>query len=166
MTKIYNSEVLRGLAKDAGIQQSVDKTPNELAEKIIPSFETNPKLVRDGKVLGSAVRTTSGDATILTTNATNETYVTGLNFCMIKDAACDKVSGHISVSTTINSLSTILAAIPVLVTTAQDTNLVIQFKHPIKIDKNVTIVFALCTYTAGLCMRSAVIYGYEKESSL
>lgn len=166
MAKIYNTECTKGLANNAGIQISVDKVPNELAEKIVPTFETNPRLVRDQRVLASAVRTTTGDATLFTTSSINETYVTGLIFGVIKDATCDKSSGHITISTTIGGASTPLAAIPVLVTTAQSEILTITFAHPIKIDKGVTVVFALCSYTAGLCMRSGTIYGYEKESAI
>ena len=40
MAKIYNSDCTKGLAQNASIQQNVDKVPNELAEKIVPTFET------------------------------------------------------------------------------------------------------------------------------
>lgn len=83
MAKIYNSDVTKGLAQNAGIQINVDKVPNELAEKIVPTFETNPDKLRKITI----VRSGTGAATIYTTPTDRDFYLCAAHLSLSNSTA-------------------------------------------------------------------------------
>jgi hypothetical protein len=167
MAKIYNSDVTKGLAKNAGIQISIDKVPNELAEKIVPTFESNPDLLRKDFILGSLGQTATAVGTIIVAaDPDRDIYVTGIYASMVKDATCDISTANRSVQFSQNGASnTPLVSIPMLTLTAQTYEVSVYFKNPIKIDRGTIIGTGTWNYTAGLCCRNFIVYGYKDDKS-
>lgn len=166
MSKIYNSDVTKGLAQNAGIQINVDKVPNELAEKIVPTFETNPLLLRRATILGSTTTSVSGSATIFSnTNAAKRTFITGISAGIIKDAACDRPTGSISVyiQPKGKAANTSILEFPIITLTAQQMNYSVTFSDPIELERNVGVTMN-GAFEAGVLVRSAVVYGYQLDN--
>lgn len=51
MAKITNSDLTHELVDGAKIQTAFDRVPNELAEKVVPVMEVNPKLLKNCTIL-------------------------------------------------------------------------------------------------------------------
>lgn len=167
MAKIYNSDLTKGIAKNAGIQQSAEKVPNELAEKVVPTMETNPALLRKDKVLGNVSGTASGAITVLQAadNPRNKkTFVTGLYIALIKDAACDVATGTINLPFTLAETGALKNFyVPVITLTASHYVITYTFKHPMELQAGTAITFN-ATYTTGTMIRAATIYGYQIDN--
>lgn len=163
MATIYNSDLTREVRDGAKIQQSRESIPSQLADKIVPVMEVNPKLLRRARSLASLARSTTGTGTVMTASSNKTTILTGLTAGFIKTATCDVATGDINVYTTIGGASVALLRLPVLTLTAQEQNVSIQFSTPIEIDLGATIVFS-GTFTAGSLVRTAVVYGYEVDN--
>lgn len=169
MAKIYNSDVTKELANNAGIQQSVDKTPNELAEKIVPVIETNPELLRKITILGASSSTVTGTSTITntaleTTNRKKRVFLTGITASYAKDAVCD-ATGKISLWIQPKGLgsATLLFSFTIITLTAQYESISINLDKPLELEIDSTIGFGV-TFAAGSLSRSCQAYGYRVES--
>lgn len=162
-TKIYNSDLTRSIVEATRLQSGVDSIPSELADRVIATIETNPKLLRDTTLIKNTSISTTGNQTIFTSSATRDTFITGILLTATKDATCDVAIGQsfASIFTTINGATTTLAAFSGLTLTAQDKEIFIDFDKPLKIDKNVAVSIGGGAYTVGLNARAATIYGYE-----
>lgn len=169
MAKIYNSDCTKGLAQNAAIQQNVDRVPNELAEKIVPTFETNPALLRRDMILGFGSSTATGTITFLApadNPVTKRTFITGFSFGYCKDAACDAGTGLISINITPKgkAANTRLIAFPVITLTAQSDTVTQTLLNPLEIEPNTSIT-SLTTMTAGVLSRCGTIYGYQIDNA-
>lgn len=74
MAQINNGELIKGLIDGAKINTSIEKVPNQLADKIVPVMEVNPDLLRKTNVLVTNNNPTG--ATIYTTPANKKFYIT------------------------------------------------------------------------------------------
>jgi hypothetical protein len=167
MAKIYNSDVTKGLAQNAGIQQNVDKTPNELAEKIVPTIETNPKLLRDAIVLAtfSSDVSTGSTSEVLAASPSKDVYITGLTLTFYKDVTCDVTTSARGVSAVFGGAPrTVLSYMPITLT-AEKIEKTIMFDPPLKIDRNTAITTTAFNYAAGSSQRRIIVFGYYVDSS-
>lgn len=161
--KIYNSDCTKDLAQNAGIQQMTDKVPDELAEKIVPTFETNPLLLRRNNILGIVERqaTAASASVIFASPAGKKTFITGIEIYMIKDAACDKASGHFSLNAAVKgSAAQNILKVPVLTLTAQSETAILSLAFPLEIEPLTSITLNSFSFAAGNCINGAVVYGY------
>jgi hypothetical protein len=161
MAKIYNSDLMRGLAQDAGIQQSRDKTPDELAEKIVPVIETNPILTSDTTILKSyAVSATTTTGSIYTSGNGKRIHITAIQITNSQDANSDntlmRIQGYSN-----GELRDIWSRYKPT-TTAQNFSETITFKHPLTIDPGT--LYWTGTFTAGTCITRINIFGFETNS--
>jgi len=166
MAQINNKEVMQKLAETANIQIAKEAIPNQLSEKIVASFETNPKLVYLNQILGSGSSIVTGTLTVLTANvnsADKKTFVTGIDMGYIKDAACDVATGVISLSMTPFNQPIKYIYFPVLTLTAQNENKFLLFDHPIRLHPGTGISFAV-TFAAGNLSRNATVFGYQEDN--
>lgn len=165
MAKIYNTDCTRGLAQNARIEQSRDNVPNELAEKIVPTFESNPELLRRTNIINRTGSTVTGNASyILPVN--KDFYLTGIQAAYIKDAACDQATGTgltISATPFGNTTQTILC-FPTITTTAQSDNIFVSIVPPVRLERGSSITYN-SSYTAGVMSRSMSVYGYTTDIS-
>lgn len=162
MAKIYNSDCTKGLAQNAGIQQSVEKVPNELAEKIVPTFETNPQLLKKDVSLTNDKLTTG--TLFVTPTTTRQFYLTGFVASYVKDAVCDSATGLYQISYTSETGATAyLMNFPIITLTAQQESVSHTFKNPIKLGLTSAVGFS-GTFTVGVLSRSLTIYGYYEDT--
>lgn len=166
MATIYNSDLSKELIDGAKIQISRDRIPNEIAEKVVPVMEVNPKLLRRADIILSANRVATGTTTIYTTPATGKDfYITDIGLSFSKDAACDMAIGDVYIGATINGVVTTLCRLATLTLTAESKAVEQNFKYPIKVDRGTAInLSAVGGYAAGLMSRSCTIKGYFVEN--
>lgn len=162
MATIYNSDLTKELTKGAGLQTSKDVIPNQIAEKVVPVMEVNPKLLRVVNVHQRNTATNATSATIYTTPADRDFYLTGLTISMIKDATATSTSSFISVY--INGLQNQIAHIVSLTLTPQYAAYSKDFTVPIKLDRNTAIVIGNATNVANITS-SGTIQGYIVDTS-
>jgi len=106
--------------------------------------------------------TASGNITLHTTSDKKDTYVTGVLLSIAKDATCDISTGTINVNSTILGKVRRLADLAVLTTTAQSSQIFVNFPFPVKLDRNVAVNIS-GTFTAGACSRTGILFGYEED---
>lgn len=161
MATIYNSELSKELQQGAKLQIR-DKMPSELADKVVPVMETNPKLLRRAQQLGTMSRgTTTTSLTIFTPQAGKETYITGLNISNTQNAACDNVL--LSIVAAQGTSQLILYKRNKETLTAQSFFDHIDFVPAIKIDNGTNVTFS-GAFTAGTCQTDAAIFGYQIDN--
>lgn len=162
MAMIYNSDLSKELIEGAKIQTGKDNVPNQLAEKVVPVMEVNPKLLRRVNFLDvNSSGTSAAAVTVKAADANNEIFITHLIYHVIKDAACDAATGDFVTACTINGAALNLTRIQNITLTAQDELISMCFVTPIKIDKNTTIRFTMPTFAAGVCRISLSVGGYK-----
>lgn len=128
----------------------------------VATIEISPK----ARVLAVASNTSTGSGTIFTSPIDKDTYITGVIFSFVKDAACDTSLGVAAVQTTIDGLSgRHLASLAMASLTAERDTVYVQFLPAVKIDRNAVVQFASKTFTAGTMLRVATIFGYNVETT-
>lgn len=129
----------------------------------INGIVANVPMRQIGNLLGNDVGVTAtGTRTIITTQTGVKTYITGLMLAFTKDVTCDIASGSLDVRSTINGQTKQLASLPVLTLTAERAQIFVSFTNPIRLDEGVAVSM-LGSFTAGNCVRSAILYGYTES---
>lgn len=139
--KIYNSNLTKELIDVAKLQQSKGEIPSELAEKVIPVIDINPKHARVANVVKRTIATNATAQTIYTTPTDKDFYLTSASLAMIKDATATSLFSTIQLIPD-GSTSTIpILLIPGFTLTAQTGQISLSFPAPIKVAKgtNITI---------------------------
>lgn len=158
MAKIYNSELTKELTIGARIQTSVDRIPNELADKVVPVMEVNPRLLKFINIVKTAECFDSTTTTIYTTPADKEFYLCAFNINVTKsDAASSQKS---AINAYVNGALTILVRIETLNGVQDSGALSVSLPFPLKIDKNTAITVTNTNATSSI-QSCASIYGYE-----
>jgi hypothetical protein len=163
MALIYNSSLTKELVDGAKIATSRDNVPNQIADKVVPVMEVNPKMLRTiNKVVYNGNTATAG-VTVYTTPATQDFYLVGFVLTLDKDAACDNTScfGRLRAGgATIN-----FAYMGNLTSTAEHKEIALTFPQPIKCDRN-SAIDVNGSFTVGTLSKQLVIFGYVDDSSL
>jgi hypothetical protein len=165
MAQIYNTDLSKELIQGASIQVNRDLVPNQLAEKVVPVMEVNPKLLRTINVIKTGVSQVTGSVTIYTTPTNQDFFLTNIDYNIIKDAVCDQATGTLSITGYVGGILIYLIRIPIITLTAQDKSIQIEFKNPIKLDRGTTLIMG-ATYTAGVMNRVANIFGYVTDNQI
>lgn len=137
--------------------------PSELAEKVVPVMEVNPKLLRRCNIVRGGNQSTTGTFTIYTTPTGKEFYLSAATLSLTKDAACDASSGVVSMFATVDGVSQTIVRLSVLTLTAQDKEIALTFSVPIKVDANTNITVG-GAFTAGNLIRGGSIIGYTVDN--
>lgn len=156
MVQIYNSDTIKRILEDAGIQTSHDQVPNKLSDKVVPVLISNPV-----PLIKLAFIDTSNDAsqTIFTTSSTKDTYITSINLSIARDVTHDGDNTRIR-ATPFGNASKILFKLRYNALTAGSENGSIDFEHPIKLTKNTNVGIDNGTATANID-NTGIIYYYE-----
>jgi len=160
MANIYNSELTKQLIDGAKLQTGRDTIPNQIAEKVVPVMEVNPKLLRRTTI----VRTVATAGTIYTTPTNQDFYLTGVQYSLTKDATCDLATGRSTINAVIGGLATEIIGHVTITLTAYNQTITKVFDHPLKIDRGTNITCSITT-TAGVCVRFFSINGFIDETS-
>ncbi len=163
MATINNQDALK-ILRDSAKVQNIEPIPNQLADKIVGTWESNPMLSRRMNVLKQQTSVITGTETIYTTPTDKDFYLTYAQMAYAKDAVCNIASGAISISATPDgqAASSILR-LSVITATAQHDNIVIELSHPIKLARNSGLNIT-GTFGAGVLVRNSVIGGYTVEN--
>lgn len=163
MATITNNDLLINLRTNAKILNA-EKIPEQLAEKIVPTLETNPAMFQKCNFWKGDNKATSGALAIVVTDSNKDTYLTGMSVHFTKDAACDIATGSMNITFILaDGLGTsYVLSPPVLTLTAERADYCVSFNQPLKLTKGTTISYA-GTYTAGLMSRSLSVWGYTVD---
>lgn len=161
MAIIHNTDLIKELKEGAKLQQLRDVIPSQLADKVVPTMETNPKLLRRCNISKTtdAVNATSG--TIYTTPSDKDFFLVSCCLGVIKDATSTSTGSNITV--VIDGVSSPIARIPGITLTAQSKVVSCTFPAPIKIDRGTNITVTASTNVANI-RATGVITGYLVEN--
>lgn len=159
MARVNNADVIKSLIDKAKINTSTDRTPDQLAEKIIPVLDTAPERVIQ---LASANKSDSAAAEhILSTSSTKKTYLVSVTLSVTKDAVSDAVFTNVSAKpkgqTEINVM--LLRYEP---TTAGQFIHTVHFPIPILLEKSSNVSMTHSSATASIDGTGSIQY-YEVE---
>lgn len=160
MATIYNSDLTKGMIDNAGLQTSRDKAPTQLAEKVVPVMEVNPKLLRRINVCRDASKTTTGATTLYTTPSNIDFFLTNLHLSWAADAANDGISAYISFIDEFGVTRYFLFQKITLTATQQTNNIALAF--PMKLARGTNIQYG-GTFAAGTARFEALIAGYTVD---
>lgn len=164
MPQIQNSDAIKAI-RDGARLSITEGFPQALDLRVIPVMDMTPRFHRNSFPKQANTSTSSSAGTIFTTDTVKDTYITGIQYSYVKDAACDIATSVASVRTTINGQSSqVICAVTLLTLTAQAGDFAIAFERPIKIDKGVTVQLVQNTFTVGTFARSATVYITEVDS--
>ena len=164
MPTIYNSDLINQLRDGAKIQQNKDNIPNQITDKVIPTMEVNPNLLRKTTFVANKTATTTGAQTILTSAVDKDTYLTGILFSYAKDATCDAAIGNLICTAVVGNQVINISMLAVLSLTAQYDSVYCSFP-PLLIDKNTGVQIGANSYTVGNMSRTAVVFGYTVDNN-
>jgi hypothetical protein len=161
MAKIYNSDLIKELRDVGKIQISTDKIPNEIADKVVPVINVNPKQSRVINAILSSAVTASGVAqTLLAAQPNRDFFITSASISIVKDAACTPGREFYHIICTIDGATKNILTIPYYSAVASESHKTISFPIPIKIDRNTAITTSIFDYGAGTSKVSTNVSGY------
>lgn len=160
MATIYNSELTKGLAKNAGIQQSAEAVPTKLSDTVIPTCETNPEMLRRINIIRGATSAT----TVYTTPTNQDFYLTSI-YMVASNSTASQTSTATLTATPENEPNTTLAQLSFRTTALIDANQQNCFEDfsgsPIKIARGTNIATSITNVPSF----RAVIFGYVVETA-
>lgn len=162
MVAIHNSDLKREIIEGAKMQLSVDKVPQELAEKVLPVMEVNPKLLRTINIVKGETKTTTGNLDIYKTPPDKDFYLTSINGGLVKDATCDAVTGQIPMTITLNGVVQKIFPFSIITLTAQEAQQGAMFFFPLKLDRN-SVIRIGGAFTVGAMVRNLSFTGYTVD---
>jgi len=151
---MVNSQVVREVTEAFKIDRNVEALP-----QAIPTVEVGVKSTKEPYII-SNYRILTGN--LAGTVIPEGFYLMALQFGLVKDATCDVATGRASITAATAQGTVELTNIPILTLTAQEFNVFVDLKHPLKINAGSSITSSL-TYTAGLMSRSYILIGYIDE---
>lgn len=158
MAKIFNTETIKRILDDAGIQTSADDVPTELARKVVPVLISNPTITLKVKT-GTASDATS--ATIRTNSTTKRTFLFAVALSISKDVVNDSINSGINITPLGDSVAGIMK-LRYEPTVAGNLHDFIVLPYPIELEKGTAINVTNSTNTASIDA-SAAVYFYEME---
>lgn len=164
MAQIYNSELTDELKIGAKIQLSRDRIPNEIAEKVVPTMEVNPKLLKNCNILRHATAINTTATTVYSVPSDIDFYLCGCSLSVIKDATATSINSAIQI--TVDGDSNFFRPISIagLTLTPQSLSESVDFNRPIKVKRGTNISVINSTNVAN-CTSSACIWGYTVHNA-
>ena len=161
-TKIYNSDLTRELREGARIQTATDATPTEIADKVVPVMEVNPKLLRVINYNQAGAATNATSTSIVTLPLDKDIFVTNASLSFQKDVTATttfiRLNGVLE-----NGQTIVLLASGCLTLTVESHDLAISFPVPIKLKKGSSISVTASTNT-GNFNAFASVSGYYVDN--
>ena len=159
MATIYNSQLTKELVAGAKIQTSKEQAPTQLAEKVVPVMEVNPKLLRVCNIVRSTLLI--APTTLYTTPTDRDFYIVS---AWIQASGAEASASRI-ITVTIDKVAQVLLQNLIFgggtATTCPTTSNSINPVFPIKLDRGSNIVIS------GTGANGAVgIIGYTVENNM
>jgi len=163
MANIHNSDLFKELKE--GIKSQGFDIPNQLAEKVVPVMEVNPKLLRRIVPFPIAADLSNQTvATAYTTSTTMDTYLSGFTFSYNKDATSTATTLGLYATPEESNLSTALIRVKCFTLTAQNGTISVCLPQPIKLKKGSNITYSSDTNVANISI-SCSLFGYQLQNS-
>lgn len=158
MATIYNSDITKELRDGAKISLR-EAIPTQLAEKVVPVMEVNPKLLRRSTLIGDIDgRSATSNNLVAINNKTNQDiFITDIEFTNYQDATSDNIKTIITA--VLDGKSVNIFDRRKATTTAVNDFIFLSFHNPIKIDRATDVRYTH-TFTAGASIFSIKIFGY------
>ena len=163
MVQIHNTTLFKELREGTKVQQLRDTIPSQLAEKVVPVMEVNPKLLRRCNIVKRNTNLDSLNATVYTTPAAQDFYLVGATLSLIKDAGSASTATTLTV--VIDGVTVAIFYIPSITLTAQQDSMTISLPIPLKLDRG-SIINIANTSGAAIIRAGASIIGYTVENPL
>jgi hypothetical protein len=157
MARVTRSSVLLKIQDILGLQAGTEQVPVMANNSIQPVMNINPAFSTINK---TASATATGNATIYTTPADKDFYLTGLFLGTTKDVSCDLVNPRITI--TVGGAAIAIMNIPQQTLTAGSDQIYVTFPYPLKIDRNTAIVL-VGAFTVGTCTKYGSVNGFILE---
>lgn len=157
-----NKRISNFIVDELRLNPVSDNIPKTVVPSIQPTFEVDRKF---SVPLATNNNTATGSATILTTPANVDTYITGVHLSFIKDATCDVATNSLVQITAISQGTTYgLLSFPLITLTAQTGSDFAVFNPPLKVDRGTAIALTSATFSAGIMLRFSKIFGYTEQT--
>lgn len=163
MATIYNTDLTKELKDGAKIQQIRDVIPSQLAEKVVPVMEVNPKLLRRCNIARSDVAINATAQTIYTAPTDKDFYLCGASCAVIKDATATSTNTAVVCSPAEGGNTANVISIAGLTLTAQENCNSIMFSPPLLIKRGTAIQVTNSTNVGNVTGRG-FIYGYTVDN--
>ena len=155
MAQINNSESIKRMLDDGGIQTAHDQVPTQLASKVVPVLVANAQKVVN--VVQDATSTTTGATTIYTTPTDRDFFLTGVFLSNASSALQDGTL--IEYSIYVGGSKEKIIRLRKLTLVAYTGTAQRDLSVPIKLDRG-SIVELSHTFSAGTSTTSASLTGY------
>jgi hypothetical protein len=163
MEKINNLDTIKECSKVLGHQ--VENIPELDTSKIHLVSNINPKMLRRTDFVKDTTLNNATTITLHTCSTVNNTYLTFVNLCFIKDVT--STATVISLNCMINGIITNIIKIPTITLTAQDGYISDCYPIPIKLDRGSVIKVTADTNTANIrAMATIGFYEVEDQRTL
>jgi len=163
MATIYNTDLTKAIAREAGVQTARDNIPSQIAEKVVPVIDVTPRQNRVCDIVRLGACSNATSATIYTTPADRDFYLVGASISVIKDITSTSTTSNLRV--TINGVAQSLLSISTATLTIQTAQNSISLPVPIKCDRNSTITLTSDTNVANFKIQGTII-GYVVDTAL
>lgn len=161
MAFIHNTDLTKELKEGAKLQQLRDIVPNQLADKVVPTMETNPKFFRRINIVKKNTVTNSTAGTIYTTPSDKDFYLCAINLTVSKDATATSLLSEVRI--VVDNLQVFPISIATTTTTTETKQASIVFNNPIKIDRGTNISGINSTANANISLTVNVL-GYTVDN--
>jgi hypothetical protein len=163
MSTIHNSDLFKEFKEGAKTQQLRDVIPTQMADKIVPVMEVNPKLLRRINFVKRAASVNATGVNIIPATPTEkDTFIVSASLAYIKDATATSLSSYIQAVLDDGSIIELLD-LPQLTLTASSGEISVSFPNPIKLKKGSAITVQNNTANANISTQ-AIVYGYYVEN--
>lgn len=159
MAKIHNTDLTHEIVEAAQLQLSRDKLPTEIADKVVPVIEVNPKLFRNTTLFKYKADTGSG-GTIFTTDSDKYTYITGVQMSLTKDVVSTITDARVG-ATLFSGEVVRLMELSFLTTTIANKDMFVSFTNPVKLKQGTTVSTTLNGGGVGAHRCSTCVFGYQ-----
>ena len=160
MATINNSQLTREIIEGAKIETAFDSVPNQIAEKVVPVMEVNPKMMRRTTIVKENSLVNALAVTIYTTNSTQDFYLTSAQLAGYKDNT--STTTLIRIVATINGAATAICGCGSVTLNAHSIVAPNQIINPIKIDRGSSIQIVSATNVGNFSV-DGIIMGYYDE---
>lgn len=158
MVQIHNSDLTKELQAGAKTQAyDYGKLPNQLAEKVVPVMEVNPKMLRVANFCESARRTLTGSSTLQALTTGRDLYITNINLNTNIDAGATITEIYISFM--VGGVAKFIMC-PLPSATALSQSMTLNLSVPLKVDIDRQTVAFTITAAAGTFTCSANVIGF------
>lgn len=159
MATINNSDTIKRILDDAGIQTSIDNVPSELASKVVPVLISNP--IRF-PLIKNVVISDASSGNVFTSSTKKRTFITGYQLAVTKDVNATSIMTSIKIQPKFSGSALTLVALTYEPLTVGNLNSALMFPYPLELTKGSSPRIENSTAVGSIDV-SATLFYYEIE---